>query len=75
MRSNNYIRLKNVELGYTLPTGWVEKIGLNSVRVYANGLNLFTLDKIKVWDPESTNSSGQYYPQARVINMGIKAAF
>lgn len=75
LRSNNYIRLKNVELGYTLPTGWVEKIGLNSVRVYANGLNLFTLDKIKIWDPESTNSSGQYYPQARVINMGIKAAF
>ncbi|CAH0194676.1 TonB-dependent receptor SusC [Pedobacter sp. Bi27] len=75
LRSNNYIRLKNVELGYTLPTTWVEKIGLNSVRVYANGLNLATLDKIKIWDPESTNTSGQYYPQARVINMGIKAAF
>ncbi|MGM9476837.1 SusC/RagA family TonB-linked outer membrane protein [Pedobacter sp. GSP4] len=75
LRSNNYIRLKNVELGYTLPTTWVEKVGLNSVRVYANGLNLATLDKIKIWDPESTNSSGQYYPQARVINMGIKAAF
>lgn len=75
LRSNNYIRLKNVELGYTLPTPWVEKIGLNSVRVYANGLNLATLDKIKIWDPESTNTSGQYYPQARVINMGIKAAF
>ncbi|MNK26330.1 Vitamin B12 transporter BtuB [compost metagenome] len=75
LRSNNYIRLKNVELGYTLPVNWIEKVGLSSVRVYANGLNLFTLDKIKVWDPESTNSSGQYYPQARVINMGIKAAF
>ncbi|MDQ0641795.1 TonB-linked SusC/RagA family outer membrane protein [Pedobacter sp. W3I1] len=75
LRSNNYIRLKNVELGYTLPTTWVEKVGLNSVRVYANGLNLATLDKIKIWDPESTNTSGQYYPQARVINMGIKATF
>lgn len=75
LRSNNYIRLKNVELGYTLPNKLVEKVGLNSVRVYANGLNLATLDKIKIWDPESTNSSGQYYPQARVINMGIKAAF
>jgi hypothetical protein len=58
-----------------LQTTFVEKIGLNSVRVYANGLNLATLDKIKIWDPESTNTSGQYYPQARVINMGIKAAF
>jgi TonB-linked SusC/RagA family outer membrane protein len=75
LRSNNYIRLKNVELGYTLPTTLVEKVGLNSVRVYANGLNLATLDKIKIWDPESTNTSGQYYPQARVINMGIKATF
>jgi TonB-linked SusC/RagA family outer membrane protein len=75
LRSNNYVRLKNVELGYTLPTTWVEKVGLNSVRVYANGLNLATLDKIKIWDPESTNTSGQYYPQARVINMGIKATF
>jgi len=75
LRSNNYIRLKNVELGYTLRNKLVEKVGLNSLRIYANGLNLFTLDKIKVWDPESTNSSGQYYPQARVINMGIKAAF
>jgi len=75
LRSNNYIRLKNVELGYTLPNKLVEKVGLNSVRVYTNGLNLATLDKIKIWDPESTNTSGQYYPQARVINMGIKAAF
>ncbi|MFP5079921.1 SusC/RagA family TonB-linked outer membrane protein [Pedobacter sp. JCM 36344] len=75
LRSNNYVRLKNVELGYTLPTNWIEKVGLSSLRIYANGLNLATLDKIKVWDPESTNSSGQYYPQARVINMGIKAVF
>ncbi|KQM75191.1 SusC/RagA family TonB-linked outer membrane protein [Pedobacter sp. Leaf216] len=75
LRSNNYIRLKNVELGYTLPTTLVEKAGLNSVRVYSNGLNLATLDKIKIWDPESTNTSGQYYPQARVINFGIKATF
>jgi len=75
LRSNNYVRLKNVELGYTLPSTWVEKVGLNSVRVYTNGLNLATLDKIKIWDPESTNTSGQYYPQARVINMGIKATF
>jgi hypothetical protein len=58
-----------------LPSTWVEKVGLNSVRVYTNGLNLATLDKIKIWDPESTNTSGQYYPQARVINMGIKATF
>ena len=75
IRSNNYIRLKNVELGYTLAGGLGKKIGLSSLRVYVNALNLFTLDKIKIWDPESTNSSAQYYPQARVINSGIKATF
>lgn len=75
MRSNNYIRLKNVELGYTLPKELLARVGVKSLRVYVNGLNLFTLDKIGIWDPESTNSSAQYYPQARVINTGIKATF
>jgi TonB-linked SusC/RagA family outer membrane protein len=75
IRSNNYIRLKNVELGYTLSPSFIGKVGLSAVRVYVNGLNLLTLDKIKIWDPESTNSSAQYYPQARVINTGIKATF
>ncbi len=75
VRSNNYVRLKNVELGYTLSTELCKRVGLSAVRVYVNGLNLVTLDKIKIWDPESTNSSAQYYPQARVINTGIKATF
>ncbi|MDB5020870.1 MAG: SusC/RagA family TonB-linked outer membrane protein, partial [Pedobacter sp.] len=75
IRSNNYVRLKNVELGYTLAPVFSKKMGLKSLRLYASGLNLFTVDKIKIWDPESTNSSAQYYPQARVINGGIKATF
>lgn len=75
IRNNNYIRLKNVELGYTISPEIIKKAGLSALRVYVNGLNLFTLDKIKIWDPESTNSSAQYYPQARVINAGIKATF
>ena len=75
LRSNNYVRVKNVELGYSLSPDICKKIGIASLRVYVNGLNLFTFDKIKIWDPESTNSSAQYYPQARVINTGIKAAF
>ena len=75
IRNNNYVRIKNVELGYTLPGDICKKIGLSALRVYVNGLNLFTFDKIKIWDPESTNSSAQYYPQARVINSGIKATF
>ena len=75
IRNNNYLRLKNVELGFSLPSEISKKIGLSALRVYVNGLNLFTFDKIKIWDPETTNSSAQYYPQARVINSGIKATF
>jgi TonB-linked SusC/RagA family outer membrane protein len=75
LRSNNYVRLKNLELGYTLPPDLCKKIGMSSLRIYVNALNLVTLDKIKIWDPESTNSSAQYYPQARVVSTGIKAVF
>ncbi|WAC15524.1 SusC/RagA family TonB-linked outer membrane protein [Dyadobacter pollutisoli] len=75
LKSNNYLRVKNIELGYNLPSEIGSKIGLGSFRVYVNGLNLFTFDKIKVWDPEATTNSGQYYPQSRVINAGIRVAF
>ncbi|MCE6990811.1 TonB-dependent receptor [Dyadobacter sp. CY323] len=75
LKSNNYLRIKNIELGYNLPTEIGSKIGLSNLRIYVNGLNLVTFDKIKVWDPESTNTSGQYYPQARVVSAGLRLAF
>jgi len=75
LKSNNYLRVKNIEIGYNLPTEIGSKLGLSKFRVYANGLNILTFDKIKVWDPESTNTSGQYYPQARIINVGLRVAF
>jgi TonB-linked SusC/RagA family outer membrane protein len=75
IRSTNYIRLKNVELGYTLPTQLVDKIGLSTLRFYINGINLATIDKIKIWDPEANNSTGQFYPQSKIISFGVKAVF
>ncbi len=75
LRSTDYLRLKNFELGYTIPSAWGSKVGLNNFRVYVNGLNLVTWDKLKVYDPESANSTGQYYPQARIINAGLTATF
>jgi TonB-dependent starch-binding outer membrane protein SusC len=73
--SKNYIRLKNLELGYSIPSKITDKIKLGSARVYVNGLNLFTIDKMKVYDPEATASSGVYYPQSRVINTGLSISF
>jgi hypothetical protein len=75
LKSNNYLRLKNVEIGYNLPSEIGSKIGLSSFRIYVNGLNFITFDKIKVWDPEATTTSGQYYPQARVLSAGVRVAF
>lgn len=73
LRSSDYIRLKNFELGYNMPEKLISKIGFKKCRVYANGLNLFTFDKLKVYDPETVNSTGQYYPQSRIINFGFTA--
>ncbi len=74
-RSSDYVRLKNVEIGYNIPAHLTEKIGVRNARFYLNGLNLITLSKNKVYDPESDNSLGQYYPQARVINTGLSVSF
>ncbi len=73
--SKNYIRLKNLEIGYNLPSSLVQKAKLGSLRIYINGLNLITFDKNKVFDPEATASSGVYYPQSRVINTGLSLTF
>ena len=73
--SKDYIRLKNLELGYTLPTKLTDRVKLGTVRVYVNGLNLLTIDKMKVYDPEATAQSGVYYPQSRVLNTGLTLSF
>ncbi|MGS2761011.1 SusC/RagA family TonB-linked outer membrane protein [Sinomicrobium sp. M5D2P9] len=75
LRSTNYIRLKNVELGYNLPAEVGDKIGVSNLRIYLSGLNLATWSKIKVLDPESVNSIGHYYPQSRIVNMGVSVTF
>ena len=75
LRSSDYLRLKNVELGFNLPAAIGNKAGVSNLRLYVNGLNLVTWDKMKIWDPESTSGSGQYYPQGRIINVGARVTF
>jgi hypothetical protein len=74
-RSRDYIRLKNLEIGYSIPSSILSKFKMSNLRLYFNGLNLVTWDKLKVLDPESDNTTGQYYPQARVINAGLTVTF
>jgi TonB-dependent starch-binding outer membrane protein SusC len=75
LRNSDYLRLKNIELGYSLPANLGKKAGISGLRIYVNGLNLVTWDKMKIWDPESTSGDGHYYPQARILNTGIQLTF
>jgi TonB-linked SusC/RagA family outer membrane protein len=75
LKSTDYMRLKNLELGYNLPETLVKKIGMSNLRLYVNGLNLVTWDKFGIFDPESTSGNAQYYPQSRVLNTGLTVTF
>jgi TonB-linked SusC/RagA family outer membrane protein len=75
LRSTDYLRLKTVELGYRVPARVASTIGMQNMRLYVSGFNLMTWDSFKETDPESRSSSGQYYPQARVFNIGTSLAF
>ena len=69
------MRLKTAEIGYRLPESVTNSIGMDDMRIYLSGFNLVTWDSFKETDPESRNSSGQYYPQARVLNIGTTLTF
>lgn len=74
LRDASYVRLKNMEIGYTLPAKVVKSMKLGSLRVYASGYNLLTFDKLKVADPEA-DTDGQVYPLMKIINFGLKLGF
>ena len=73
--SKDYIRIKNVEVGYTVPAKAMDKVKIANLRIYLNALNLLTFNKYKIFDPEATAGNGVYYPQARVINIGANVTF
>jgi len=76
LQNGNYVRLKNAEIGYSFSQSILKKIGLQSVRVFANGQNLITWSKITLTDPEYGNGSiGSTYPQQKVYNFGLSLNF
>lgn len=74
LHNTDYIRLKNIELGYTFDFPKIRKAGISGFRLYVNATNLFTIDGIKVQDPEATDT-GKQYPQRRVMNFGASITF
>ena len=71
MRNGSYLRLKNLEVGYTIPKSIVNKIRLNNIRIYFMGTNLVTFSSFKLWDPELGSSNGQVYPLSKAYTLGL----
>lgn len=71
LRNGSYLRLKNVEIGYSIPKQFVNKLHLDRIRIYAMGTNLLTFSSFKLWDPELGSSNGQAYPLSKTITLGL----
>lgn len=74
-RNGRLTRLKNAEIGYTLPKSLTEKARIDAVRFYLSGVNLVTWSKFDLWDPEVGGGQGQAYPLSRVFNFGVSVNF
>ena len=74
MRDGSFLRLKSLEVGYTLPERFIERFNVKNLRIYFTGTNLLTLSKFKLWDPEMAGN-GLGYPIQKVYNVGFQISF
>jgi len=73
LRDGRYLRLKNVDIGYTLPKRIVNQIHFSNIRVYLAATNLFFLHKkFSTWDPESLQPRGEDYPITKAVTAGLQ---
>ena len=75
LKNGNYLRLKNMQIGYTLPTSWTKKARIASARIYVSGTNLLTFAGFKEYDPESNDGGNTSYPQMRNYSVGLNLKF
>ncbi len=74
MRNASFLRLKQMEFGYTIPKRYTQKVGMNNLRFYVSGSNLLLFSKFKMWDVEMAGN-GLGYPIQRVFNFGLNFTF
>ncbi len=74
MRDGTFLRLKQLEMGYTIPDRIARKIHASNLRVYVNGTNLLTFSKFRLWDVEMAGN-GLGYPVQKVFNAGLNISF
>lgn len=71
LRNGSYLRLKTLELGYSIPKPLANKIRFNNIRLFLRGSNLLTFSSFKLWDPELGSSTGTEYPLAKSLTLGL----
>ncbi|MBR6458101.1 MAG: SusC/RagA family TonB-linked outer membrane protein, partial [Bacteroidales bacterium] len=75
IRDGSYLRLKNAQLAYDLPSKWLTKTPVTALRVFLAGTNLLTVSAFKYIDPENPGINNGYYPQQRTVSLGAKVTF
>ena len=75
LRNMSLLRMKDIEVGYTLPKRWMSRIGLENIRLYAKGSNLLTFSAFDLWDPELDTQNGAKYPIMKSVSFGIDVNF
>ena len=75
LRDMSFLRLKNIELGMTLPEKWIHSAGIRDCRIFLRGNNILTFSKFKMWDPEVGSNDGLIYPMMKSFSIGISFNF
>nr|WP_299073389.1 TonB-dependent receptor [uncultured Allomuricauda sp.] len=79
IQNGAYARLKSLQIGYTIPRETTEKFGINTIRLFATGENLITIDDLLFFDPEivtaGTFGSAQSYPLSKIVSLGLNVSF
>lgn len=85
LQNASFLRLKTLQIGYTLPKNIISKAGISSMMIFVNGTNLFTITGLEWYDPEGEPesseysgirySTGDFYPQTKIYNLGVNITF
>jgi len=75
MHNIRYVKLRNLEFGYTIPRQMLERFLISELRLYVSGQNLLTFANTNGTDPEITSENGLQYPTTRIVNLGLTLKF
>jgi TonB-linked SusC/RagA family outer membrane protein len=75
VRNMNFLRLKSIEVGYSLPPALISKIGIQGLRVFLSGTNLLTFSEFDLWDAEIGSDHGTVYPTMKSVQLGLTVNF